>query len=377
MELTREIIDDRVITNITDIGIRKTDEKDTIVCYCSDNPPYDDIERSVRGCIFDGNDLVIKSIPYSYETVVNHNLKIKENFEIEAFQNLKFYLAREGTTIRVFNHKDKWYCTTHRKIDAFRSKWGNTKSFGEIFAENVLSKCGKTLEEFYENLDKDLTYTFLTGTNQNTRIVEPVSDEINLFLCQKKKTGEVVQNENLKDWYQKNLQFESLVELKKYVETQFSSPFVNGHGIFCFDETNLLGYKFVNSKYSELTKLRNNLPSIPFAYLHNVFDKSKNVEFRKLYPEFEIKFDEYDKKIDQAISRVFNNYIKRYIYRQEILVPEQEHSVLYKLHGAYIKSKVKISPVVVKEFVKTVKPSVMNKLISDRIDKPKLEISVN
>lgn len=92
-----------------------------------------------------------------------------------------------------------------------------------------------------------------------------------------------------------------------------------------------------------------------------------------MYPELEEKFDEYDKKIDQAISRVLNNYyIKRYIYKQEIIVPEQEHSVLCKLHGAYIKSKVKISPIIVKEFVKTVKPSVMNKLISDRIDKPKL-----
>lgn len=115
-------------------------------------------------------------------------------------------MAREGTTIRVFNHKDKWYCTTHRKIDAFRSRWGNTKSFGEIFAENVLSKSGKTLEEFYETLGKDLTYTFLTGTTQNTRTFEPVSDKINLFLCQKKKTGEVVQSENLKDWYQKKFQ---------------------------------------------------------------------------------------------------------------------------------------------------------------------------
>ncbi len=31
----------------------------------------------------------------------------------------------EGTLIRIFYFNDKWIITTHRKLDAFKSKWGS------------------------------------------------------------------------------------------------------------------------------------------------------------------------------------------------------------------------------------------------------------
>ncbi len=38
----------------------------------------------------------------------------------------------EGNIKQNFYFNDKWIITTHRKLDAFKSKWGSEKSFGDI-----------------------------------------------------------------------------------------------------------------------------------------------------------------------------------------------------------------------------------------------------
>ena len=47
------------------------------------------------------------------------------------------YDAYEGCLLRLFNFNNKWFLSTHKKINAFRSKWSSKDSFGLMF-QNAL-----------------------------------------------------------------------------------------------------------------------------------------------------------------------------------------------------------------------------------------------
>lgn len=48
----------------------------------------------------------------------------------------KYYLGIEGTILRVFKNKGKIYISTHKKIDAVKSRWGSSPTFVELFRKN-------------------------------------------------------------------------------------------------------------------------------------------------------------------------------------------------------------------------------------------------
>ncbi len=90
--------------------------------------------------------------------------------------------AIEGTLIRIFYFNDKWIITTHRKLDAFKSKWGSEKSFGDIFKEAVMIKTqdSQINDDVDVNtlcqklgLNKHRQYTFLITATDKTRFVCP------------------------------------------------------------------------------------------------------------------------------------------------------------------------------------------------------------
>ena len=65
-----------------------------------------------------------------YDRFVIEN-KIKDNIN-----NLKFYKGYESTSLRLF-YCDKWYLSTYKKLNAFKSKWGSNRSFGKIFISSL------------------------------------------------------------------------------------------------------------------------------------------------------------------------------------------------------------------------------------------------
>lgn len=344
-------IENRVVDTVYDFGIRKTDEQGTLECFCSDNNTDIEFEKNIRGFIFDGNDLILKSLPYADEV---------ENIE-DDIQNYKISIMKEGTSIRVFHHKDKWFISTHRKIDAFKSKWGR-ESFGELFEKNIIAKTGLQLDEFLNTLDKNLAYIFLIGTNEFTRTVSPQYDGVVLIHCMDKKHN-IIFNEELKDWYPKFLTFENIKEVNNFVDN-LKYPFDEGIGLFFFSEKKSL--KLYSKKYLFLSELRHNLPSIPFAYLHNVFDEANKKIFRTLYPNFTKEFDHYDEEINIIAKDLMKKYFRRFAKKEQFIVSKQEHNILYHIHGIFIKNR---KPITLEDVLKAfsqVPPSNINKIISER-----------
>lgn len=361
MDLKKEIVS-KIVNDAFSSGIRKTDEQDGLECYCSDIPISTSLERKIRGYLFSDNELISKCLSYSYN--YNEMLDSEKDKLVEIFQQMEIYSMKEGTAIRVLFYNGKWYCTTHRKINAFKSKWGK-ESFGEIFEKNVFLKTGLSLEEFYKTLDENIQYMFLVGTTENTKVVSPQYQDVKLLYCMNSK-GEFMKSvpEKFKDWKLKSYKFDCIEDAVDYVDT-IQYPFTEECGLFLQSENFCV--KIFNKEYEQLASLRNNLPSVPFAYLHNVFDHEKNEKFRKLYPEFIEKFNFYDSEIKHISLSLLKNYTKRYIKKEDFVISKYEHNILYHIHGIYLKNNYKkIDLDDVREVLKTISPSDINKILNLR-----------
>ncbi len=199
--------------------------------------------------------------------------------------------AIEGTLIRIFYFNDKWIITTHRKLDAFKSKWGSEKSFGDIFKEAVMIKTqdSQINDDVDVNtlcqklgLNKHRQYTFLITATDKTRFVCPSTPIPIVYLyaiTEKINNKTTIINENdsemkkWNDWKQESLHLKA-PEAIQFVQN-LSFPF-KCQGLLFFNSKTFESYKLVNKTYQEYFDVRGNIPSVPFAYLHILGNKTKS-----------------------------------------------------------------------------------------------------
>src|SRR3989304_2096644 len=72
----------------------------------------------------------------------------------------------EGTYLVVFYHTNKWYVTTRRCLDAYKSFWIKNYSYGDFFSETIKDKFN------LDNLDKDYCYHFILVHHLNKQIID-------------------------------------------------------------------------------------------------------------------------------------------------------------------------------------------------------------
>ena len=96
---------------------------------------------NLRGVVVDTN--VGKVISYSYphtSRIITSSLLVEDG-KLTLSSNpinvekLSFKIGFEGTLIHVFKHGGKVYRTTRKRFDASKSRWGNSKTFGEMYWE--------------------------------------------------------------------------------------------------------------------------------------------------------------------------------------------------------------------------------------------------
>jgi hypothetical protein len=141
----------------------KTDDDGILQIYsykeCNDQST-DKLKQS-RGLIFCGDKFLFPSIGYTPDCVIGDGNVQKEEYISELIRNhgsyLQFFSSTEGTLLRVFYY-NKWYISTHRKLDAYQSKWGNSSvSFGKTM-EEALTTINLTKDSLLENLDKECLF---------------------------------------------------------------------------------------------------------------------------------------------------------------------------------------------------------------------------
>jgi hypothetical protein len=114
---------------------------------------HDPMATRYRGDVFDSrtHDLVCRS-----QGLIEEVPWVKGHFSMVP---APVYDVPPSTMIRVFCHCNRWYLATNRRLDAYKSRWGNkqTLSFGELFVQLSGLAMG---DLSMAGLDPAQTYTF-------------------------------------------------------------------------------------------------------------------------------------------------------------------------------------------------------------------------
>lgn len=332
-EFTRKAIENlgnRIrITDTTPNGLE-------LFCYNSCGPNDSSLIRRCRGVVFNGDDIVMHAFPYTIEFSSTEKKKIEENIQSE-FEKCTFFDSHEGTLIRMFNFSGRWYTSTHRKLNAFRSRWSSKESFGTSFKraletelenndelrKNIPSGDEGLLERFQSTLDPTKQYMFLVLHNEENRIVcdspyKPTVYHVGTFV-----NGDLVMNENIHIPYPKRHSFLNIDELTEYVNNININKI---QGVIIFTPGNKQ-YKILNEEYLKFFRARGNEPSIKFRYLQVRMNKNMVDRLYSLYPDMIETFEKYENNLYSIAKNIYHSYVQRHIKGKWSTLPNQEYQV--------------------------------------------------
>ena len=96
-----------------------------------------DFPKHCRGLIYNGDELLVRTFPHTCEYTISDIEKLEKMFSDGFNEDYTFFESHEGSLIRVFHFNDKWYVSTHKKIDAFESRWSSKKIFWRIICRSI------------------------------------------------------------------------------------------------------------------------------------------------------------------------------------------------------------------------------------------------
>ena len=326
-------------------------------CYTfCENNSTNDIKNS-RGLVYRDGQPFLKSFgytpQYTFDTIDEETLKfIKDNFK-----DFKFFESYEGTLLRLFFNdiNNKWYLSTHRKLNAVKSRWGSGDTFGQQFNKIIP-------EDMYEKFDKNYNYMFIMTPNKNNRIVCTNTDSLYHI-------GTYDKNFNLSTDYdigvQRPLQFEfeEFKDFEKHIEYQVD--ITKTQGMIIHHPQTQTNIKMYNKKYYDYFKVRNNVPSIMFRYLQVRTDEEMNKKMMELYPDHHNRFIEYENKLSDISSNLYYKYMDRFVKKIYTTVSPPENAILKMCHGWHLRDKAhnKISVANVMKVINSAAPELLNKLV--------------
>jgi hypothetical protein len=331
---------------ITQLGnrVRLTDSGDGLELFCYVNCSSDDDTKlqQCRGVVFHENEVVMKAFPYTIEYGHHEFEQIDKNIN-SVFDKCSFYDAYEGNLVRLFHFNNKWYISTHRKLNAFKSKWASKESFGTCFKralesevqynEKLSSALPKNdaglLERFQSTLDKEKQYMFLVLHSDENRIVCSAPERPTLYHVGTFVEGSLVMTEDCNIPYPKKHNFSSMKDLLAYVENIHIRDL---QGIICFTPNNKQ-IKINHSDYNELFRARGNEPSIKFRYLQVRMNRKVADMLFHLYPEMATTFDDIENNIYELAKNIYNAYVQRFIKKRFVTVPTEEFAIVRECHS--------------------------------------------
>lgn len=328
-------------------NIQKTDDDGLIQIYSykhCDNSTKDSWDY--RGVVFNGEKHLFRSLGYTPE----YNDMEKEKFEKDIttpFSEFTFFRSEEGTLLRLFcvtnDEKDKWYLTTHRKLDAFKSRWGSSSSFGDIFLDSFSSSPKEEVMSILTSqLNKDSVYFFLIrNTSANRVVAKAPSHSSSLFFIGEMnvKDGLFLSNSNpnfsgLDIQKQEEQKFENWDQVFQYVKEV--DPF-DCQGIIGFHNGSTV--KVINNKYQLYSQVRGNEASLMYRYLHVRTNPLYLKMINEIYPEHIGTFAVYENNIFKIAKAIHTAYVNRFVNKQHVVVSQEEYRIVSECHGWYISNR--------------------------------------
>jgi hypothetical protein len=323
--------------------VRLTDSDNDLdlYCYIQCGPTDNELLQQCRGVVFDKEKLVMQAFPYTIEYTVKDSVLLKSSLD-PIFKDCRFYDSHEGALIRMFNYNNKWFVSTHRKLNAFNSKWGSKESFGSSFnnaleyeyshnsdlQKAIPSGDESIMERFQSTLDTSKQYMFLVRHCAEHRIVcnypeNPTMYHVGTFVKRK-----LVMTECCNIPHPKEYTFSNQDELNDHVS---NIDIRDLQGIICFSPNNKQ-IKVVNDTYQDFFLARGNEPSIKFRYLQIRLDYRLNDMLHKLYPHMISTFNDIENNIYDISKNIYTSYVQRFIKKQFVTVPTEEFAVIKECH---------------------------------------------
>ncbi len=308
----------------------------------------DSKEETMRGFIYQDSRLVCKTFPYSDDLTVDNSDEIKTRLTEGEW---KFFPSYEGTILRIVNDGDNQLICTHKKLDAFLSRWGSEHSFGELFKTSIIeyNKNANTFENFLSILKDDNHHTFLLCSNLDSRIVanrdnevfyvgsfdsktqkylgvlESISEKLTPF-CKSIKSLDINYTSSTE---QREKAFE---QIKDYVENNVD-PF-SQQGLVAIRQDDLSVFKVLNSVYQNLSELRGNNPSLPTRYLELLLKKKDLVlDFCTVFSNKHHEYGYISELLDDTVGYLLNVILTRYLRRRFMHVSPVLHSFVKQYEG--------------------------------------------
>ncbi len=327
--------------------MKKSDENEnlTIWNYNGDSKQQT-VSNKYRGCITNKeNEIICPSLGYSQEYTVF--TKAESEDKLRNLEEWNWFYAMEGTKVRLYNYKNKWYLSTHKKICAFQSRWSCNQSFGELFIESLYSIFGTdhtdVFQWFTNQLNRNYIYYFFLRSNHQNRIICHTSDikeserlvyigrryQSSLHFSFLGKTEEnVLDYISLPKRVEKN--FTTIEEIFDFVENNIDA--FKYQGIIGYTSNNHESLKIINSRYKDLIRIRGNNHNLRFRYLEIRKEADKVEKFFMLYPKLVHIFEDYERTINFIVKKITKTYIDRYIQNKYITLPKEEFIILRKCH---------------------------------------------
>jgi hypothetical protein len=151
--------------------------------YDNNKDKDDYMMKRIRGAVYDADTkkLVVSTSSFCDEETPEafaEKYLSDESIASEKHLILKSY---EGTLIRVFKHNGKTYIATHKKLDAYKSKWGSNYSFGQMFTYAINKKLLEddvSFEDYIDSLDDKYVHTYLLRNSFENRLVSTAPSAI-------------------------------------------------------------------------------------------------------------------------------------------------------------------------------------------------------
>jgi len=345
-----------ILSQLEKEGVKLVDENGKLQLYsylqCSNSDS--DFLKQCRGLIFSGENLLVKTFPYTDE----YNEKSDLSGVISNISEWMFFEAYEGALLRLFNFEGVWHLSTHKKLNAFKSKWSCSRSFGELFLETLkveveqnekLVSCRNSTDlfsSFTSLLDTEKQYVFLVSNNEENRIVCEPMNRLFYIGCFLKVDREERNERNeslpsplfsrfnpLKLSMPTELVFHSVEDLQNYV---CSIDPVRTQGVFCQSKLTDKQVKVLNSEYQRKFAVRGNQSSLNFRYLEVRMNNELVNELKNLYPNSIPMFNKYEEYLKNIARYIHQSYCARFVHKKYTEVPADEYQVVKACHSWYL-----------------------------------------
>lgn len=320
-------------------SVSLVDKDDTLEVYCYDDcKDTEAFERKVRGMIFDVTEesKPLVSVTFGYTPYFNvEDAKLKELLTPQVLRDCEIFESHEGSILKLFYRKDKWYLSTHKKLDAFTSKRSSDVSLGDTFLK-CLQNEGKTFDELKATLQQDVEYVFLLeNTRANRKVCYPNGKDGNPMLYH---VGSICNLEfipcNIGFPTPKKVKVTTLSELLEYIN-KLDYNKVEGVIITLPNQDRI---KIYNKAYHDLFDLRSNEHSVAFRYLQVRGTENKD-RYRALYPDHMELFDDYESRLSMVILKLHRLYLSRHVGHNFVYTTPAMHNLCKKLHKWFIEQK--------------------------------------